>query len=71
MMYRMKDPTLAVVDTDGKRIMVTIPAGSLVVAEDQQLNQFQMVAVECEGARVLMFAQDLQSRGEIVNSRAA
>ncbi len=71
MKYRMKDPTLAVVDTNGNRTMITIPAGSVVVVESETANSMQMVDVECEGRRALMFAQDLRTRGEILNYQAA
>jgi len=69
--YRIKDPTLAVVESDGKKTMVTVPAGSIVTLEDQTIGATQMVDVQWNGSRVLMFAQDLRVRGEALPCTAA
>jgi hypothetical protein len=70
MNYRIKEPTLAVANREGQKTMVTVLAGSIIVVEDQQIGAMQMLEVEWNGRPLLMFAQDLKTRGEAVYQAA-
>ncbi len=71
MKYRITESTLAIIDDNGSRTMVTVPAGSIVLARDLKLTPTQMLHVEWNGRHVLMFVQDLRMRGEAISCQAA
>ena len=69
--YRIKDPTLAVVEKSGSKVMITVPAGAIVTAENYTVDAMEMVEVVWDKRHILMFALDLRTRGEAVNYQAA
>ncbi len=66
--YRLKDPTLAISDTQGKQTMLTVPAGSVVTVDHPATESSDMFDVVWNGRHVLMFGRDLSVRGEMVSS---
>jgi len=69
--YRLKTPTLAIMDHDGHRLPVTIPVGGVVLVVAGLPHEDRLVDVEWEGKRLLMFAVDLRDRGELAEGAGA
>jgi hypothetical protein len=69
--YRIKDPTVAISDRSGKKTIMTVPAGSVVVVEQPKTDEMEMLDVLWNGRHVLMFARDLRARGEVLPTQAA
>ena len=67
--YRLKTPTLGILSTDGceTRIPVTLPLHAIVTA-GETLDENVFIEVTWEGKTILMFTQDLTTRGELVNA---
>jgi hypothetical protein len=65
--YRLKTPTLAIMSRDGQRVPMTVPHGGVVLVLARNHDDNHLVDVEWEGKPVLMFAVDLQDRGELVD----
>jgi hypothetical protein len=66
--YRLNIPTLAILSKDGQRVPMTIPYGGIVRVIGSTYDDRQLVDVEWEGKKLLMFAVDLRERGEMVES---
>jgi hypothetical protein len=64
--YRLTTPTLAIWSRDGHRIPMTIPNGGIVRVTGATYDDRQLVDIEWEGKKLLMFAVDLRDRGELV-----
>jgi hypothetical protein len=62
--YRLKTPTLAVLWQDSHRLPMTIPQGGIVRVIGPTYEDRQLVDVEWEGKKLLMFAVDLRGRGD-------
>ena len=53
------------VQRDGHHVSLTIPAGSLIVVTSGPLDGNRLVDVTWNGQAMMMFAQDLRTRGEL------
>ncbi len=62
--YRLKTPTLALLQDDGRQVARTVPAGAIVVV-DGTLDGDKLVEVQWDGQKLMMFVQDLQSRADL------
>ena len=62
--YRLKTPTLALLEEEGRHVAHTVPSGAIVVLDRAPTDGEKLVEVVWDGRRVMMFAQDLRSRGE-------
>ena len=51
--------------------MLTVPAGSVVTVERTGAEGAGMLDVIWNNRRIMMFAQDLRTRGELIPSQAA
>lgn len=70
--FRLKTATLALDTRDGKRIAVTVPAAAIIeVMRGPLLENMWMVDVRWNGRALVMFADDVQERGQEVSDRAA
>jgi hypothetical protein len=49
---------------DGRHVARTVPDGALVSIDESLLNQNKLVEVLWNETRVMMFAQDVRTRGE-------
>ena len=67
MRYRLNTPTLAILSEHGQRIPITIPQGGIVRVVGPTYDDRQLVDIEWEGKKLLMFAVDLRERGELVD----
>ena len=63
--FRLTSPTIALVPEDGRMVARTVPFGAILTAEQSDGNR--MVEVCWNDQKILMFAQDIRSRGEILS----
>jgi hypothetical protein len=63
--YRIKTPTIALVDEDSRQVARAVPAGTIVTLDF--LEEKKLVEVIWNDQKAMMFAQDLRTRGEKVN----
>jgi hypothetical protein len=63
--YRIIESTLAMVQFDGHHVALTIPAGSVIVLTGGPLDGNRLVDVTWNGEAMMMFTQDLRTRGEL------
>ena len=69
--FRLKVPTLGLALIDAKRVAVPVPADSIVtVSTGSSPRDMRMVDVLWEGQTVVMFAEDVQKRGEEITTKA-
>jgi hypothetical protein len=61
--FRLERATLAVEAVDGKRLAVSLPAGTILKVISGPNNGDGMLKVLWEGRRVEMFAVDVDVRG--------
>jgi hypothetical protein len=66
--YRITSPTMSLFLEDGRHVGRTLPKGALVKIESETFNGNKLVEVLYEGKIVMMFTQDLRSRGEKVET---
>ena len=64
--FRIKSPTIALYEEDGRHVATTIPAGSVVTIDTEDINGNRLVDVVWADKQVMMFAQDIRSRGKKV-----
>ena len=64
--YRINSPTIALFKEEGRHVAHTIPAGSVVVVDPETFNGNKLFSVLWAEKEVMMFAQDVRSRGERV-----
>ena len=70
--FRLKTRTLGLALIDDKRVAIPIPAESIVfVSGGPRPDDMRMVDVLWEGQTVVMFAEDVQKRGEEITTKAA
>ena len=69
--YRLKTPTLAILEQDGQKLPLTVPMNATVCVLDGLPVGTQLVNVEWEAKRVLMFTIDLRDRGELIEGAGA
>jgi hypothetical protein len=67
--YRIKSPTIALFPENGRHVTRTVPEGAIVEIKNLSLDGKKLVEVLWVGRNVLMFSQDIQSRGERVQER--
>ena len=73
--YRLYTPTFGIlpVDGDGHRISITIPRDAIVTAIGDAFDGSYLALVEVtwEGKTILMFTQDLRTRGVLIKTAEA
>jgi len=62
--YRIKNPTVALVEEDGRHVAHMVPAGSIITTDGAAFDGEKLINVVWDGKTVMMFAQDLRSRAE-------
>lgn len=63
-LFRITSPTIALFLEEDRTVARTLPLGALITANDVLGNQ--LIEVQYEGQKILMFAQDVRARGERV-----
>ncbi len=70
--FRLKTATLVIDSSGGKRIAVTVPVGAIIeVAEAPRPENAWMLGVRWNGKPLLMFAEDVEDRGDEITGQAA
>jgi hypothetical protein len=65
--YRLKSETLGISTTDRSRTAVIIPKDSIVTIVAGPFEGERLVDVIWNGKTIMLFAQDLRERGELVD----
>lgn len=65
--YRIKSPTIALFLEEGSHVAHMVPTDSIVVVQAEQLNGDRLIEVLWLEKLVMMFTQDIRSRGVKVN----
>ena len=61
--YRIKSPTIALFLEDDRHVAHMIPAESTVVVQAEELNGDRLIEVLWAEKLVMMFTQDIRTRG--------
>ena len=71
--YRILIPTVAILIQSGAKVVVTIPADSIVEVVDGPIldDDDRLMNVQWDGKTVAMFTTDIHQRGERVEDRKA
>ena len=69
--FRIKKPTLALVEIDGHRSMTYIDAGDTVILANGLPDATGLVNVKWDSQTALMFDSDLRERAELVRLAGA
>lgn len=64
--YKILSPILALVPDGGRNVARTVPIGSIISMESGEFDRNRLVAATWDGQDVMIFAQDVRSRGEKV-----
>ena len=64
--FQFNIPTLAIVELDGHRTTMYVPADDIVTVKNGPLNGGRLVDVDWNGRTVMMFARDLRERASQV-----
>jgi hypothetical protein len=65
--FRLKAETIAIETNGDKRIAIHVPAGSVVTVESgPRPDDRRVLDILWEGRKIVMFADDIQKRGEPV-----
>ncbi len=62
--YRIKEPTIALFQQDGRHVAHTVPAGAIITVDDAAFDGDKLVNVTWDLKKVMMFTQDVRSRAE-------
>ena len=65
--YRVKHPTIALFLEDGRHVAHTVPEGSVITVNSETFNGDHLIEVLWSEKKVLMFSQDIRSRGEKIH----
>jgi hypothetical protein len=70
--FRLKTDTLAIDSSGEQRLAVTVPAEEIIeVIRGPRPDDIRMVDVRWNGRVLVMFAEDIQGRGQEITSRKA
>jgi hypothetical protein len=70
--FRLSEDTIALEIFGRKQLATQVPAGSLVTVEsDPRPDDFRMVDVRWAGRKLVMFADDVEKRGERVTGASS
>ena len=67
-MYRLRTPTIGVVNDNGKRVTITVPADALLEVTKENVADGTLDVIWNDRC-ISMFAIDLQQRGDLVKPR--
>jgi hypothetical protein len=62
--FRIQSPTIALFFEDGRHVARTVPGGSVIQIDSEVYDDNKLVNVVWNERTVMMFAQDVRSRGE-------
>ena len=65
--YRISSPTIALFLEDGRHVAHMVPKGATITIDGKTLNGNKLTEVIWAEKTVMMFTQDLRSRGKKIN----
>ena len=65
--YRITSPTMVLFLEEGRHVSEMIPADSIIVVQSETFNGDRLIEVLWAERRVMMFTQDIRSRGEKIS----
>jgi hypothetical protein len=65
--YRIGQPTMALILEGDRHVSVTVPSGATITIDGKTFNGDKLVEVTWNGKVVMMFTQDLRSRGQKID----
>ena len=66
--YRIDSPTIALFEEDGRHVAHIVPGGSVVVVDSKEFDGNKLMWVMWAEKRVMMFTQDIRTRGIKINT---
>jgi hypothetical protein len=67
--YRINRATIALFEENGRHVSRTVPGGAVIEINSAALDGDKLVDVIWDGKRVMMFTQDLRTRGTLVDGK--
>jgi hypothetical protein len=64
--YRIISPTIALFLENGRHVSRLVPEGSVILVDGETFNGDKLVEVIWAEKLVMMFTQDIRTRGELV-----
>jgi hypothetical protein len=64
--YRIISPTIALFMENGRHVSRLVPEGSVILVDGETFNGDKLVEVMWAEKLVMMFTQDIRTRGELV-----
>jgi len=61
--YRIKRPTIALFLEDGRHVAHMVPEGTVITVQTETFNGDRLIEVLWAEKNVMMFTQDIRSRG--------
>ena len=61
--YRIKSPTIALFEEDGRHVAHMVPANAIIELDAETFNGNKLIEVVWAEKKVMMFTQDIRSRG--------
>lgn len=65
--YRIKTPTMAILSTDGHRVIVTVPVNVVIRISQDPREGDRLIDVVWNNKNYMMFTQDLRERAEPID----
>jgi hypothetical protein len=69
--FRIKTPTLAIVEVDGQKTTMYAQTGEIVTVVNGPLDGLRLVDVEWNGRAAMMFTIDLRERAALILETSA
>jgi hypothetical protein len=69
--FRIKTPTLAIVEVDGQKTTMYVQTGEIVTVVNGPLDGMRLVDVEWKGRAAMMFTIDLRERAALILETSA
>jgi hypothetical protein len=66
--YRIHSPIMALFERNGRHMAETVPVGAIVEIDTDTFDGNRLVDVIWVGKPVMMFTQDLRTRGESIEA---
>jgi hypothetical protein len=67
--YQIKRATIALFEEDGRHRSRMVPAGAIIEVDSAAFDGDKLVEATWNGKRVMIFTQDLRTRGTLVDGQ--
>jgi hypothetical protein len=69
--FKIISPTIALFEQNGRQVARHVPSGTIIEIDAETLNHKTLIPVVLNGQPVMMFPQDVRSRGERIDHHSA